>query len=259
MFQVLTLLIILAMVLIIGRLATIALTVTGVPREIAKFQARSALTGAGFTTTESESLVNHPARRRIIMLLMAVGAIGGAAGIATTISAFIGVSGFGDGLERGFLLLGGLVLMVVVSRTARFDALVSRLFAGIVKRIADVDLQDYRSMLRLSGEYGVAEVHVKEGEWLAGRTLSELDLSHEGVLVLGVVHPDHTYIGAPKGDTRVRVDDTLILYGRASLLVELDERRADLTGERAHKQAVAEQRSIEEEQRRTEEEGEEAV
>ena len=75
MLQVLTLLIILAVVLIIGRLATIALTVTGIPREIAKFQARSALTGAGFTTNESESLVNHPARRRIIVLLMTVGAL----------------------------------------------------------------------------------------------------------------------------------------------------------------------------------------
>lgn len=258
MLQVLTLLIILAVVLIIGRLATIALTVTGIPHEIAKFQARSALTGAGFTTNESESLVNHPARRRIVVMLMTVGAIGGAAGIATTISAFVGVSGFGDGLERGFLLLAGLFVLVVVSRTKYFDKVMSRVFAGVVKRVTDVDLTDYGSLLRLSGEYGVAEVHVKPGEWLADRTLAEMDLSHEGVLVLGVVHPDHTYIGAPKGDTRVRVNDTLILYGRAPLLAELDVRKADHTGERAHQEAMATQRSIEEDQRRADE-GEEAV
>lgn len=258
MLQILTLLIILAVVLIIGRLATIALTVTGIPREIAKFQARSALTGAGFTTNESESLVNHPARRRIIVMLMTVGAIGGAAGIATTISAFVGVSGVGDGLERGLVLLGGLFVLVALSRTKYFDRLMSRAFAGIVKRVTDVDLTDYGSLLRLSGEYGVAEVHVKDGEWLAGRTLAQMDLSHEGVLVLGIVHPNHTYVGAPKGDTRVRVDDTLILYGRASLLAELDVRKAGLSGERAHKEAVARQRGIEEEERRADK-GEEAV
>ena len=60
----------------ITRIATIALTMTGVSRQSARFQARSALTGAGFTTSESESMVNHPVRRRIIMWLMLTGNAG---------------------------------------------------------------------------------------------------------------------------------------------------------------------------------------
>jgi len=35
-------------------------TATGLSRESARFQARSALTGGGFTTTESEAVVRHP-------------------------------------------------------------------------------------------------------------------------------------------------------------------------------------------------------
>jgi TrkA-C domain len=248
LFQVVSLLIILAVVLIVGRLATIALTATGVPREIAKFQARSALTGAGFTTTESESIVNHPVRRRIVMFLMLTGSLGGGAAIATLIGSFVNIGSIGDGFRRAVTLLGGLVIGLVVMRTPAFDRLVSRVFAGVVQRIAQVDLRDYAGMLRLSGDYGVNELFVEEDDWLADKTLAELDLSHEGILVLGIVRRDGSYLGAPKGSTRARQGDTLILYGRGPLLAELDDRRSGYAGERAHAAAVVEQRRIEQEQ-----------
>ena len=249
MFQVVSLLIILAIVLIIGRLATVALTATGVPLEIAKFQARSALTGAGFTTTESESIVNHPARRRIVMFLMLTGSIGGGAAIATLIGSFVNIGSIGDGFQRAVTLLVGLVVGLVILRLRALDRILTRLFAGLVERVTEVDLRDYAGLLRLSGDYGVDEVFVEDDDWLADRTLAELDLSHEGILVLGIVRADHSYIGAPKGDTVARPGDTMILYGRGRLLAELDERRAGYAGERAHEAAIAEQRLIEERQK----------
>lgn len=45
-------------------------------RESARFQARSALTGVGFTTSEAEDVVSHPVRRRIVGGLMMVGSAG---------------------------------------------------------------------------------------------------------------------------------------------------------------------------------------
>ncbi|HKK31544.1 MAG TPA: potassium transporter TrkA, partial [Alphaproteobacteria bacterium] len=49
--------------LIVVRVGAEALTLTGLSRQEAKFQARSAWTGTGFTTTESEDVVSHPVRR----------------------------------------------------------------------------------------------------------------------------------------------------------------------------------------------------
>ena len=242
MLQVLSLLIVLGVVLIIGRLATVALTATGIPREIAKFQARSALTGAGFTTTESEQIVGHPARRRIVMILMMTGAIGGAAGIATTITAFANVNGYGQGLVRDGMLTAGLFAGVVLIRTRWFDRLLMRLFAGLIKRVTDVDLTDYAGLLRLSGDYGIAEILVDPGDWWAERELADLNLNREGVLLLGVVRPDQTYIGAPTGSTRLHPGDLLLAYGRGSQLAELDKRSTGEEGERAHLRAVAEHR-----------------
>ncbi len=39
------------------RIATVALTMTGIARDVARFQALSAFTGVGFTTTEAESII----------------------------------------------------------------------------------------------------------------------------------------------------------------------------------------------------------
>jgi len=46
-------------------LGSTALGATGMQRIKARFQALSSITGTGFTTRESESIVNHPKRRQI--------------------------------------------------------------------------------------------------------------------------------------------------------------------------------------------------
>lgn len=71
-----TVLVVLLVSLLITRVATVALTLTGLSREVARFQARSALSGTGFTTSEAEAVVNDPVRRRIVMALMLVGSAG---------------------------------------------------------------------------------------------------------------------------------------------------------------------------------------
>ncbi len=60
MFAIISLFVIVALSLIITRIAAMALMATGLSRDAARFQARSAFTGSGFTTRESESVVNHP-------------------------------------------------------------------------------------------------------------------------------------------------------------------------------------------------------
>ncbi len=51
-----TLLVILTFSVVVVRTAAVALRLTGMPADVARFQARSAFTGAGFTTSESEAV-----------------------------------------------------------------------------------------------------------------------------------------------------------------------------------------------------------
>ena len=77
-----TLLTILLSFLII-RAGAIALMMTGMDQERARFQALSAFSRAGFTTREAEMVVNNPRRRRIISWLIILGNAGLVAIIVT--------------------------------------------------------------------------------------------------------------------------------------------------------------------------------
>jgi NhaP-type Na+/H+ and K+/H+ antiporter len=233
---VISLLVVISVGLIVTRVATVALTLTGLSSQSARFQARSAFTGSGFTTSESEQVVNHPVRRRIVMLLMLTGSAGIVSVIGTLLLSFLKIRS-NQGWERGGVLVGGLIVLVALSRSRLVDRWMSRVIERWLKRYTRLDVRDYASLLHLSGEWQVIELNVDEGDWLADRELQDLDLPHEGVLVLGVQRPDGRYLGAPTGATCVHAGDTVLLYGRRRVLDDLDVRPRDERGEQAHHQA----------------------
>ncbi len=85
MTAVISLLVIITLSVLATRIGAIAFVHTGISKEAAKFQARSAYLGVGFTTRESEMVVNDPVRRKILTILIFLGN----AGIITTISSVI--------------------------------------------------------------------------------------------------------------------------------------------------------------------------
>ncbi len=250
------LLTVLALSLLITRLATVALTHTGMSTQAARFQARSAFTGTGFTTSEAEQVVQHPVRRRIVMTLMVLRSAGLVTIILSLILSFVGSGSEGSRLLRLAWLSGGILLLWLLSLSRVVDRAVSRLMERALRRWTDLDVRDYANLLRVAGEYTVMEMKVREGDWLAGKPLEDSRLPDEGVTVLGIYRSNGSYLGVPQGATEVNPDDTLVLYGRGAALAELDRRRADVGGEEAHRQAVQEQRrEVSEEQRQDRERG----
>src|SRR3954447_16893687 len=227
--------------LIITRVATIVLAMTGMSRESARFQARSALSGVGFTTSEAESVVNHPVRRRVVMVLMLLGSAGIVTVVATLVLSFANTDAAQKGTRLGIVAIGLLVLWVL-ARSAWIDRRLSRLIALVLTRVTSLDARDYAALLHVAGDHTVSELAVEPEDWLAGRTLRELDLRDEGVVVLGVTRPDGGYVGAPRFDTVIAAGDTLLVYGHGSRIAELDRRPRGELGDREHEAAVAEHR-----------------
>ena len=62
--------------IVIVRIGGVALELTGLPADVARFQALSAFTGTGFTTREAEQIVGKMERRRIVSVLMLLGNAG---------------------------------------------------------------------------------------------------------------------------------------------------------------------------------------
>jgi len=247
MLSIISLLTVLTLSILVTRIATVVLTQTGLARESAKFQARSAFTGVGFTTTESEKVVNHPIRRRVLLLLMLLGNAGVVTAVSSLILSFVNMNQSEPGglLWRIVLLVTGLVGLWSLAASRWVDRHLSNLVSRALKRYTRLRIQDFARLLHLSGDYQVTELQVKKDDWLAGQTLAELDLREEGILVLGVTRAEGRYIGAPDGETVARAGDTLILYGRAGCMADLDERKPGFQGNMAHRRGIADQKKVE--------------
>jgi hypothetical protein len=232
---------VLGLSLLVTRVATVALAMTGLSHQVARFQARSAFTGTGFTTSESEKVISHPVRRQIIMILM----IMRSAGLVTIIISLI-LSLAGTGQDRLIIfrllwLLGGVLIIWLLAKSKVIDHYLGNIIKWTLSRWTDLDTRDYASLLHLSGQYRVIEIQVEEGDWLVGKDLKACYLNEEGVTVLGIVRDDGSYVGVPRSSTEIYAGDTLILYGRSEQLQDLDKRRADVAGEKSHEQAVDKQ------------------
>ena len=222
--------------LLIARVATVALTLTGLSRDAARFQARSALSGTGFTTSEAESVVNHPVRRQIAMTLMLLGSAGLVTVVATLMLSFTAAEGRQVELRLA-VLVGGLFVVWLLARSAWVDRGLSKLIAVTLRRFTDLEARDYGALLHLAENYAVGELLVREGDWLAERTLGDLALRDEGVVVLGIGLADGAWLGAPTFATRIAAGDRIVAYGPGQRLTELDGREAGADGQRAHELA----------------------
>jgi len=251
---IITFLVLLGLSLVVTRLTTIALSLTGLSSEAASFQARSAFTGTGFTTKEAERVVDHPVRRRIIMMLMVARSAGLVSIVISLILSFAGAGGELGRLYRVLWLTGGVFFLWFLARSSLVSRYLSRLIEWALHRWTDLDARDYVSLLKLSGEYKVTELQIKENGWLAGRELRDCQLASEGVTVLGIYREDGSYLGVPTKDTEIYPGDTLILYGRSKVLRDLDTRQRDIGGQRAHEEAVGEENRHRRQQKEKEQE-----
>lgn len=245
MLAIVSLVVIIVISMIVVRVATVALSLTGLSTPLAQFQARSAFTSTGFTTTETEKVMRHPVRRRIIMLLMIFGNAGFVTAISSLILSFMGADSSGGLWMRIGLLALSLSVLWVIAYSEWVDRRLSKVIQRALQRWSDLEIRDYAGLLHLNGDYIVVELQVKRDGWLTNTQLHQLKLSDEGVLVLGVEKPDSTYIGAPRGETVLEPEDTVLLYGKASILQNLDERRSGAAGNWEHHKAVDEQRRTE--------------
>lgn len=217
--------------MLVTRIATRMLVHTGMSQQSAQFQARSAFTGAGFTTSESEAVLTHPVRRRIIRALILLGNAGIVTALASLLLSFTGSSGSGDALRRIVVIAVVLLVLLRLARSRPVDRVISRLIDRSLARFTDLDVQDYAGLLRLEDDWLVAELLVQDGDWLCGYSLGELALPEEGVVVLGIQREDGRWVGAPKSTARLHAGDSVTLYGRRPILDRIDGRQRTEEGE----------------------------
>ncbi|MEM9042898.1 MAG: hypothetical protein AAGD33_23690 [Actinomycetota bacterium] len=221
MYAVATFLVVATLSLVFTQVAAGALIATGLPADVARFQARSAFTGAGFTTTEAESVVKHPIRRRIVATTMFVGALGTPTLVVTVLIGFI-APGPGNTRERTLVILSGLllVLMSFINRPMQ------RWLAGIGQQhvrdrlLPNLD-DDIVELCSIDDDFQVASVRVVGDPGPGTLSLRGIDESFPHVRVLGIRH-DGGFLGEPPVDAQLHDGDSIVVYGRRDDLLALD-------------------------------------
>ena len=243
MVAVFALIVVVALSILVVRVGAIAFVMTGLSEDVARFQALSAFSGAGFTTSEAEAIVGYPARRRIAMMLIRFGSIGLVTSIATLLLSVLSAGGLT--WTRLLVMGGGALLLVGVSRTRAFNQALTPIVKRLLVRYKTVELRDYADLLSLRDDYRIVEFEIKGHTWLADRSVRDLGLAQEGVLVLGVKPPEKAYIGAPPPEVRLHSGDVVILYGRKRRVEAVSTRpsgdlAAHRAAEREHQREVRE-------------------
>ena len=256
MLALISFLIVILFSLFVVKIGTIALEATGLSREISVFQAQSAFSGVGFTTHEAETIMNHPLRRKIMSFLMLTGSAGLTSAIATLILTFmsstdyrtifnIKVSGVFFNLAVIFL---GLITLFAISKTKYFDMFIRWLLAKplhIIKR--KIALYDYEKILGLSKGYTIGSFEVPKHHWMVNKTIRQLEMEKEGVMILGIyrdVHGHEEYLGIPSSDFKIHNRDKIMVYCKESVLANLAKREKGTKGRIAREEAIQHEKKM---------------
>lgn len=200
------------------RAGAVALELTGMSPDKARFQALSAFTNTGFTTTDAEDVVNVPIRRRIISFMIILGHAGTVSVMAALATSL---------LQRDFLhfslnvaILA--VALVVFYRIARSRGLTGRLSKLLRRWIHDhyhIEVPAVDELLDVAEGFGVVRVVLEEDSPVLGRPLHDLDLKARKIQILSINRAGEVTT-VPKGDSVLAAGDLVICYGSVAAIGE---------------------------------------
>lgn len=203
----------LVIILTVIEINTTFFVMTGLERKIARFQVISMLTGTGFTTGESELIIDHPIRRRLGAFLILFGAFS----LAVIISAISNL------LTDNFYTLeityvaAGLIGLLFFLRTPS----IQRFFGNKLKKeikeyyeLADLPISD---VLLLEEDDEVREISIKKDSPYTGKTFEEIINQKDDLILLFIKRGDLN-IRYKATQTKLEPGDRIIIYGNNPLI-----------------------------------------
>ena len=206
-------------VLLAVRIGAFALELTGMEPEAARFQALSAFTGTGFTTSEAERVVRNRSRRRIITALILVGAAGLVTIIGTMAATFLdatGLSGFFIRLSIVAVVVIILYRIIMVSRLGSWIA--HWLRKPLLKRVL-ATAPPIEEVFNTGKEHGIYLLTIREQSDCAGSSVGTL--ANEGDMQVLAIERGERFIDRPAAGEKVAPGDRLLVYGAGKSLQRL--------------------------------------
>jgi len=201
------------------RIGAFALHLTGMDPEVAAFQALSAFSGTGFTTSEAERVVRHKSRRRIITILIILGNAGLVAIVAALVASFTQVEGYSWFFIRiAIMIFGVFVFYQIIIRSKLGNNLLDRLRKPLLKRIV-IEAPPFEEIMHIGGEWGVNLVTIGKDSRYSGASVDDVTAAAD-VEVLGIDRVNE-FISRPEGDETIKGSDRLLVLGTTQSMKKL--------------------------------------
>ncbi|MFC1905305.1 cation:proton antiporter regulatory subunit [Chloroflexota bacterium] len=206
-------LIFLAVWFLILWIGAIALEASGMERSKARFQALSALSGTGFTTSQAESIVEDPRRRRIVSYLILMGNTGIIALLLLVI--LYARSGIAPPSTNVIIITIGIVVIIGL---AIWLGLIDKITNTILKSTAKKDSSDgiKQKLLYQAGDYAVVSITINSSSSKIGLRLRD-NVSQQDTTVLAIER-DGSVIPNPLPEEKLLANDQLLCYGKLATI-----------------------------------------
>ncbi len=229
--NIITSIVILIILILVVEVCSIALKLTGLDLNKARFQVISIITNTGFTTRESELIAQHSTRRKIAQILMLLSFVGYAALIGLVVNI---VQSQHEAIY--FVIAVGIIVLAVLIFIRKRNLIIKLeryIEKFLIKKMSDK--KKYRTVedaLKLNDEFGVVEFIIEENGGLAGVKLMDAELTTKSIQVLNVDRGSHI-IHFPKRDLILKEGDRLTVYGNLAnintLIIGVNETTEDST------------------------------
>ena len=207
------LLVVILVSFVVVRIGAVALELTGMPWENAKFQALSAFSNAGFTTKAAEEIVQHPLRRKIAGYLIILGNAGLVTTIGTFASSLVAPRAIESLMNVGAIVIGAVFVAWLSRRpavTRKIRILGERYLGNAFRPPAPSAVE----MLRLDKGYRLSKIRLHPESPVVGKKLAELQLNRDLIQVLSIERGDD-FLPTPGGDEKLVGGDLIVIYGSA--------------------------------------------
>ncbi len=190
----------------------------------ARFEAQSALTGAGYTTSQSDQVVQHPDARHVASTLMVAGYAGPATILALLGSSFV-VPPDGEGLRAQAITLTVLcVSLFALDRIGAIRTIGSRPARALARRTTRMHAYETWTLI---GDQAIATLTIPDDEARSSGVLAAVDAAEVTMLAVTSAGQRHTvYLASGSYQERPGPGDRIVVFGPRHTLEPL---RASLT------------------------------
>ncbi|MET3727391.1 hypothetical protein ABID52_000972 [Fictibacillus halophilus] len=204
-----------AIIAIVIEINVLLFTLTGLKKEIARFQVISMFTATGFTTGESELILEHPVRRRLSTFLILFGVFS----LAVIISSISNIlSDEFRSIELGIIILVLISLYLILS-IPKLKKYMKHSFESHMEKsynLADLPLRD---VMYFEEDDIVVELPIHKDSKIMGKKLKDVIQVDDDLIVLFIKRGDVT-VRKDSYTTEIQEGDMLVLYGHQSSLQE---------------------------------------